>query len=98
VRSNLVVELPPVFDCNLRIDSILEPLHPEALVSELPVEALVRSVLPGLPGVDRRGLDPGLQEPLQHGARDELRSVVRSKMRGRAPHADELRKRLDHAP
>ena len=39
--SDLVVTLAPVFDSDLRIDSVLEPLHPETLVPELSVEALV---------------------------------------------------------
>ena len=64
--SDLVVALPPVFDCDLRIDSVLEPLHSETLVSELPVEALVGSVLPGLSRVDGGGLDSRLAQPLQH--------------------------------
>lgn len=29
--SDLVVAHAPVFDCDLRIDSVLEPLHPEPL-------------------------------------------------------------------
>ena len=48
MRSHLVVVMPIVFDSDLRIDSVPEPLHAQALVRELAVERLVESVLPRL--------------------------------------------------
>ena len=80
--SDLVVTLAPVFDSDLRIDSVLEPLHPETLVPELSVEAFVGLVLPGLAGVDRCRLDAGLAQPLQHSSRYELGTVVGAKIVG----------------
>ncbi len=53
-----IVHLPPFFNCDLRIDPILEPLHSEAFVSELSIEAFVRAVLPRFPWVDRSGVNP----------------------------------------
>lgn len=74
--SNLV-ELPPeLFDQDLRIDSVLEPLHAKTLVSELAVEALVRAVLPGLAWIDVRGVDVGFGDPPQDRSGDELRAIV----------------------
>ena len=38
VRSHLVVLTPELFDQDLRIDAVLEPLHRQALVAELAIE------------------------------------------------------------
>jgi hypothetical protein len=76
VGPNLV-ELPPeLFDQDLRIDPVLEPLHAETLVAKLAVEALVRSVLPGLAWIDVGRVDLCLRYPAQDRSRDELRAVV----------------------
>src|SRR5579872_558831 len=40
VRSNLVELAPELLDQDLRIDPVLEPLHAEALVARLAVEAI----------------------------------------------------------
>ena len=50
VRSNLVVLTPELLDRDLRIDSVSEPLHAQALVAELAVEGLIVAVLPRLTG------------------------------------------------
>ena len=60
---NLIVHPPPLVDCDLRIDSVLEPLHPEAFISELPIEALIGPVLPWLRWVDRGRVDPSREAP-----------------------------------
>ena len=52
MRTDLFELTSELFDQDLRIDPVLEPLHAEALVTELAVEALVRSVLPGLAWID----------------------------------------------
>jgi len=49
MRSDLVVVPPPALDDDLRINSIAKPLYRQALIAELPVEGLVRAVLPRLP-------------------------------------------------
>ena len=65
MRSNLVVMLPPALDHDLRINSVPEPLHRQALIAELAVEGFVRAVLPGLAGIDGCGVDMRLVKPLQ---------------------------------
>ena len=71
MRPDLVVHLSPVLDCDLRIDSILEPLHSETLIPELSIEALVGAILPGLSRIDRRRLDSSLEEPFIRGVTDD---------------------------
>ncbi len=82
MRSILVVVTTPVFDHDLRIDPILEPLQAQALVAELAVEALVGTVLPRLARIDVRGVDVRRQQPAQDRAGDELRAVVGAQVRG----------------
>ena len=61
--SHLVVAAPEPFDQDLRIASILEPLHCQAFVAELAVKALVQAILPGLSRIDRDGRDVRVVEP-----------------------------------
>jgi len=68
---------PELFDYDLRIDSISEPLHRQTLISELTVEGFVAAVLPGLSRIDTGGVDAGLQQPAQYRSGDELRTVLR---------------------
>ena len=76
MRTHLVVLAPELLDQDLRIDSVLEPLHAETLIAELAVERLVGAILPGFAGIDEGGVDVLACEPAQNGARDEFRSVV----------------------
>ena len=76
MRSNLVVVAPELLDGDLRIDSVSEPLHAEALIAELAIKRLIAPVLPGLAGIDVRRVDVRLQQPTQYCPGDELRSVV----------------------
>lgn len=96
--SNLVVLTPPVFDDDLRIDSVSEPLHRQAFIAELAVERFVRAVLPRLAGFNVCGVDVGLCEPLQYGPRDELRAVVGAYMTRVAMHADQSAQHFDDPP
>jgi hypothetical protein len=50
MRPDLVVLTPELLDANLRIDSVSEPLHAQALIAKLAVERLIVTVLLGLPG------------------------------------------------
>ena len=93
--SDLVVMLSPVFDHDLRINSITEPLHRQALVAELAVEGFIHTVLPGLTGIDGCRADILLVKPSQDRSGDELRAVVGAKMLGRAVNADQHRQHLD---
>ncbi len=92
---NLVVHPSPILDCDLRIDSVHKPLHPEALVSKLSVEALVRAVLPRLSRIDRRSVDAGVLKSAKHRSRHELGSVVGPEILRPSAHADPLREHLD---
>ena len=86
---------PPVLDQDLRIHPVRKPLHAQALVPELPVEALVRSVLPGSTRIYVRCIELCCRQPAQNRSRDKLRAVVRSKVLRCAVNADQLRQRLD---
>ena len=76
MRTHLVVLTPELLDQDLRIDSVLEPLHAETLIAELAVERLVGAVLPGFSGIDEGSVDVLACEPAQDGAQDEFRSFV----------------------
>jgi hypothetical protein len=74
MRSDPVVLTPELLDDNLRIDSISEPLHAQALVAELAVE-LIGSVLSRLSRIDMCRVDIRLQEPAEYRSGDNLRSL-----------------------
>src|SRR6185437_13429726 len=97
VRTHVVEVTPELLDHYLRVDPILEPLHAQTLVAELAVEGLVRAVLPGLARIDVGGIDVRLREPLQDGAGDELRAVIRTQVLRCTMHSDELGEHLDYA-
>ena len=52
------------------------PLEAQVFVAELAVEALVGAVLPGFAKIDVRGVNPGIDEPLENCAADELGTVM----------------------
>src|ERR1017187_6675164 len=97
MRSDLVVLAPELFNDDLRIDSISEPLHRQALITQLAVERLVGAVLPGFARIDAGGVDVSLQQPAQDGSGDELRTIIRSQVPRRTVHAHEFRQHLDHS-
>jgi len=97
MRSNLVVMPTPRLDNDLRIDSVSEPLHRQALIAELAVERLIGSVLPRLARLNERSVDILFGEPSEDRLGDELRSVIRSKYLRCAVNADELREHFDHS-
>ena len=75
--SDLVVLPPELFDQYLRIGAVLEPLHRQALITQLAVERLVGSVLPRLAGINVRRIDVRfIDEPSQNRSGDKLGSVV----------------------
>src|SRR3954449_6475415 len=95
--THLVEVLPPRLDHHLRLCSRTEPLDAEAFVTEFAVETLADTILPGLAGVNQRGADTMLGDPLQQRARDELGIIVGTQKRWRAALADQSRQHLDHA-
>ena len=97
MRSHLVVFATPLLDVDAGFDAISKPLHVEALVAKLPVEALVGAILPGLARCDEGGLNADTRKPPEHGERHELRAVVRTQGAWRASFTDERFKHLDDA-
>lgn len=95
--TDLVVLTPKLLDQHLRIDPVLEPLHAQALVSELAIEGFVRAVLPRLAGVDVRGIDVRFRQPAQDRSGDELWAIVGSEVPRSAMRAHEPRENLDDA-
>jgi hypothetical protein len=90
MRSDLVVLTPELLDRDLRIDSVSEPLHAQALIAEFAIERLIIPVLPWLSRIDMCRIDVRLQEPTQYCPGNELRSVVRSQILWAAVNADQL--------
>ncbi len=76
MRSDLVVLTSPLLDVHAGFSTIAKPLHVEALVAKLPIEALVGAVLPGLARCDEGSLNAHARQPAEHGERHELRAVV----------------------
>ena len=95
MRSDLVVLMPELFDHDLRIDSISEPLHRQALIAQLAVERFVGAVLPGLARINIGGIDVSLQQPAQYGSGDELRTIVGAQVPRRTMYAYELCQHFD---
>src|SRR5271156_1786504 len=96
MRSNLVVLTPELFDRDLRIDPVSEPLHRETFIAELPVERFVGAILPGLPRVYVRGVYVEGGEPLQHGPGYKLRPIVRSQILRTAVNAHQSAEHFDY--
>ena len=90
-----VVVTAPGFDDDSGLSAGAKPLHREALVAQLAVEALIRAVLPRLAGFDVRRVDLGVGDPLQDGARYELRPIVRSNDLRCAMPADQTAQHFD---
>ena len=97
MRPNVVVVLPPGLDRCDRLWAASEVLDAQALVAELPVEALVGAVLPRFAGIAERAADALGDDPLQDRVRHELRPVVRAHEGGRAVDAHETGEHVDDA-
>jgi hypothetical protein len=69
--ADAVVVTTPNLDHNASFLATAEPLEAQALISELAIKAFISAVLPGLAGIDVRGVDAGLDEPLENRAADE---------------------------
>ena len=54
---HLIELTPELFDQDLRIYPVLEPLHVQALVPELAVEGLIYAVQPRLSWIDIKAFD-----------------------------------------
>src|SRR5437588_519881 len=89
MRTPLVVIHSPLFThapCFFQAD---EPVLAQALVTELPVEALDITVLHRLARIDEAQRDSTLGRPLIHGLTCELRAVVHDDVQRLPPHSGE---------
>ena len=57
VRANLIVVAAPRFDHDLGLGAREEPLHAQALVAELAVEAFVHAILPRFAWINQHCVD-----------------------------------------
>lgn len=92
-----VVVATPSLDDDGRFSARPEPFERQAFVSELAIEALVGTVLPGLAGVTQGRSDAGLRDPFKDGVADKLRPVVRAREQRCTMHADQSRQNIDDA-
>ena len=76
VRPKRVVLFSPPFDQGLRFPQRVEDLSLEQLVSQLSVERLDVTVLPGASRLDEESFDVQSLEPIANGFSCEFRSVV----------------------
>jgi hypothetical protein len=97
MRPDFLVLASPLLDAHARFGTVPEPVHVEALIAKLPVEAVVGGVLSGLSRGDKGALDAGATEPAEHGKREELRTVVRAQGLRRATRSDEPVEHFDDA-
>ena len=84
VWPEVVVLLPPPLRENLRLGQRVEEFPVEEFVPKLAVEGLDVPVLPGTAGFDEEGRNPDARQPLPHGGRRQLRTVVRAEIGRRA--------------
>src|SRR5271169_2862672 len=89
MRPYCIVMPTPDFDQDPSLDAVAKPLHVQALVAELAVEALVGAILPRLARIDQGGVDLDLGEPYQDSVANEFRTVVRTQKHRRTVDADE---------
>jgi len=97
MRSDFIVMPPPDFDEDTGFDPVAKPLHVQAFVAELAIEALVVAVLPRLTGVDQGGIDLSFSEPRQDSIANEFRTVVRTQEHRCPVHADQTGEHVNDA-
>jgi len=94
----------PLLDDDFGFRTISEPLHVQAFISELAVEALVRSILPWFAGFDEGRLHATRLEPFFHARRHELRPIIAPDVRWLTMQAHQPRehfndsRRVDSCP
>jgi hypothetical protein len=95
MRSYLVVTTAPVLNQNTGFLSRSEPLLVHTLIANLPSEALIGAVLPGLVKVVRRVLDTRFSNPRQDRVADEVRAAIRTRLAQRSTCTDQTQEQLD---
>lgn len=91
-----VVEASPLLDQHLRLLQRGEDFHVQALVSQLAVEALIVTILPGAPGCNKRRFDLESSEPMTHGLGNKLGPVVGADMFRRPMQQKQLRQHIEN--
>ena len=95
MQPDVVVMTAPDFDDCPCLGAASEPFDRQAFVAEFPVEALIRAVLPGFAGVDRRYFDSFVEQPFEDRVTDELRPVVRTQVTRSAVRGNQACQHLD---
>jgi hypothetical protein len=96
VRPERVVLNAPSFDQHLRLPECVEDLSIKDFVSELPVEALAVSVLPGAARFDEEGSYACSFKPVAYCLGGEFRAVIRSDMLRWSMFHEEIREAMEH--
>ena len=98
VRTHSIVVPAPCLDENAGFATTAKPLETQTLVAQLAVERLVRSVLPRLSGMDHRGVDAIVREPLQNRLADELGTAIGTQIRWGTVQANQPCEHIDDSP
>ena len=85
MRPYVIVMTPPDFDEDACFGATAKPLHAQAFVAELAVEALIGAVLPRVSGIDQRSVDLRLGELLKDHLAHEFRAILRAQDRNHLP-------------
>lgn len=91
-----VVVLPPLFDNYFRFLPISKPLHGQALVAELAIEALRSPVLPWLARGNQGDVERFSHSPAQERPGHKLRAIVGTQTLRGSALADQARKHFNH--
>jgi len=76
MRSGLIVPISLGSDNNARLCACSKPFHVQTFVSEVAVEAFIKTVLPRFTRVAERCIDAMLPEPFQNSMRNKLSTIV----------------------
>jgi hypothetical protein len=93
MRTRVIVVPAPGFDVDAHHGAAAEPFERQAFVTKLAVEALCVAVLPGLAGIEKRGVDTLRGQPFEKDMADKLVAVfgaiaVRPVALGGSPDAE----------
>jgi len=76
MKSDLIVLISPGSDSNARLCACSKPFHVQTFVSELAVEAFIKTVLPWFTRVAERCIDAMFPEPFKNSVRNKLSTIV----------------------
>ena len=96
VRPLFIILPPPLFNHDLGFSSMPKPFQVETFVTQFPVEAFVRPILPGLACLDIHRLNSLVCEPTLDRLRHKLWPIITPDECRRAMLPDEPLDHLDH--